>query len=645
MRDLEDGEEIEVQGSSARYTLARKGDVRSCTCPAWRKQAAPIAERTCKHLRAYLGEVAERGRTGTVSATPRLRPRPSWVPRVTEEPVVRDRRRAGLQTALECFPVAYDKMMLVYGLRMPKHLAYAMGFWSGLTDDEKSDAWGFVGTGPCGVGNLFDNGGLERVVMPGLDERLHYRYRADPPEMVSVFGGNSDGSHWGLWYDDPAELPRAICHNWARDSAETSAEGPTLLGTFRDNLYGEHSEPLTDGYPHAGAILDWLEEVHARELEAHREEAIPPLPRRAGTLGGLGPWVPGWLPPADLGTEYERHDRYRANAPIVGDWIDRARRELADGQPGLALVIGRDLHWAELDAYRHDCTQLLIEGYRALGRDAIAEIVRVHHLHRDLPSVDVYAERAVTPLERALGENDADAVAAILREAPESRRLVTHLHVHAPMLDALLPHATPAMIEDAQSFHLGQLHALRLEPDHADAPGDRDAHRKSLLALIEHAGVGARMLEGVIRMNDEATLAATLAKTGPSWRSERGRSVLHHLCRCGHVEGARIALDLGADGNLVDLDGETPYAAVKHAWLDHRQAASQLYDLLRSRGFAPAQPKAPVDAWPAGTKVEHAKFGGGVVKSASGKGDDAKLTITFESGSKTLLAKFVKRAP
>jgi DNA ligase 1 len=61
---LEDGDEAEVQGSSSTYTLKRNGDVYSCSCPAWKNQGATIDKRTCKHLRAYLGDAAETKRIG-----------------------------------------------------------------------------------------------------------------------------------------------------------------------------------------------------------------------------------------------------------------------------------------------------------------------------------------------------------------------------------------------------------------------------------------------------------------------------------------------------------------------------------------------------------------------------------------------------
>ena len=72
---LADGDKVSVQGSSSTYELARTGSVYSCTCPAWRNQGTAIGLRTCKHLRAYLGDAVETARVGgaapTVSAATR----------------------------------------------------------------------------------------------------------------------------------------------------------------------------------------------------------------------------------------------------------------------------------------------------------------------------------------------------------------------------------------------------------------------------------------------------------------------------------------------------------------------------------------------------------------------------------------------
>ncbi len=66
MPDLADGESIPIQGSARLpYILKNVGGVYSCSCPAWRNQSLPIEHRTCKHLRAYRGDAAERQRLGT----------------------------------------------------------------------------------------------------------------------------------------------------------------------------------------------------------------------------------------------------------------------------------------------------------------------------------------------------------------------------------------------------------------------------------------------------------------------------------------------------------------------------------------------------------------------------------------------------
>ena len=64
---LDDGDSVEVQGSTSTYTLSRQGNVFMCTCPAWKNQGAPVDSRTCKHLRAYLGDVFETSRVGNAA--------------------------------------------------------------------------------------------------------------------------------------------------------------------------------------------------------------------------------------------------------------------------------------------------------------------------------------------------------------------------------------------------------------------------------------------------------------------------------------------------------------------------------------------------------------------------------------------------
>lgn len=65
MADIADGETVEMKGSAAKpYELKNIGGVYSCSCPAWRNQSIAIERRTCKHLRKYRGEEAEKERLG-----------------------------------------------------------------------------------------------------------------------------------------------------------------------------------------------------------------------------------------------------------------------------------------------------------------------------------------------------------------------------------------------------------------------------------------------------------------------------------------------------------------------------------------------------------------------------------------------------
>jgi DNA ligase-1 len=65
---LADGQSVQVKGSSSAYTLSRKGKVYMCSCPAWKNQGAAIDRRTCKHLRAHLGDDAETARVGMAAS-------------------------------------------------------------------------------------------------------------------------------------------------------------------------------------------------------------------------------------------------------------------------------------------------------------------------------------------------------------------------------------------------------------------------------------------------------------------------------------------------------------------------------------------------------------------------------------------------
>jgi DNA ligase-1 len=68
LREIADGEVVEVQGSASKpYQLKNTGGVYSCTCPAWRNQSLALDLRSCKHLQAVRGDAAETARVGAVN--------------------------------------------------------------------------------------------------------------------------------------------------------------------------------------------------------------------------------------------------------------------------------------------------------------------------------------------------------------------------------------------------------------------------------------------------------------------------------------------------------------------------------------------------------------------------------------------------
>lgn len=261
-------------------------------------------------------------------------------------------------------------------------------------DAAEREALDYLGVSPFGLTEYFGDDGLRLVGRDGLDERLHGRFRRDPAEFVTVLMGGSDGLHYGLWYDDPAELPSFVVHNYARDSAETwTNHCPTLLAELRQRIrkvqsdYGETGEeahllrPLT-------AALDWFA---AAEREALNADGERPWASAARPPGGISIF-PG-LPPNSgdprLAQSHDRTSGFLADAPESAEWIAQAEQELAAGKPALALAVGAELHWVDRDAYRLQSRDLLVGAYRLLGRDALTEIVEVHAAYRDLRSVNV----------------------------------------------------------------------------------------------------------------------------------------------------------------------------------------------------------------------------------------------------------------
>ncbi|MET7422941.1 ADP-ribosylation family protein [Dactylosporangium sp. NPDC005555] len=301
-------------------------------------------------------------------------------------------RRAALATMHERHDAVAERVQRVYGLRLPGHLAVFCAFWKSASDAERA-AVEHLMVRPFGLTEYFADGGLERRARDGLDERLHARYRCDPPEFVTVLSGGSDGLHYGLWYDDPAEVPTLIVHNYARDSAETWANGyRTLLGELHglttavlderdDDTVAALVEPLLEA-------LDWFVDADNEAVDADGPVRWSGV-RRESTAVSVFPLLPSDAGDPQLGRSHTRLEELHAGGAEAAAWIARAEAELAAGEPALALAVGGELHWLAGDEHRDVARRLRADGYRLLGRDAIAGIVEVHAADAGLRDVDV----------------------------------------------------------------------------------------------------------------------------------------------------------------------------------------------------------------------------------------------------------------
>ncbi|MFI1990368.1 ADP-ribosylation family protein [Actinoplanes sp. NPDC020271] len=302
-------------------------------------------------------------------------------------------RDRALDTMNERFPLVAERVRQIWGMRLPRHVAV---FAALAASDGR--ALGENDISPWGVTDYFADGGLDLVGRDGLDPRLHARFRCDPAEFVTVMGGGSDGLHFGLWFDDPAELPALIVHNYARDSAETwESARPSLLTVVRE-LVDRQLADYGDDPQTVGSITPLIEAVEwytAADEAALRADGLPrpvATPRSYLAMSLLPQLPPGsGDPQAD--ESGIRLDIFRNDPARTARWIAEAGRELAAGRPALALAVGSELHWLDRPEHRQAGLDLLVGAYRALGRDALAEIAAVHAAHRDLASVQVLVRR------------------------------------------------------------------------------------------------------------------------------------------------------------------------------------------------------------------------------------------------------------
>lgn len=279
-----------------------------------------------------------------------------------------------------------------HGLILPDHVFTFWAFWLSLNDALK-DVMDFIGILPTGI---FDTFGDKEEYPIEQDYRSTHSHYNDPPEFLTVLSGNSDGHHFGLWYDDPANEPIGLMSYYSSEADGISNNGAkTLLEEVRYQIESastmDSSFISVEEYRLIQIQLSALREhvmlfetgerleTGEKYLETYRE---PLSGKRIATVDYAGISIPGCFLERDINSI---STAILNDDPIVDTWIELALHKCSENQPVYALALGRDLHWLSYKNPQREAAaaKLLEAAYKVLNRDALASIAILHHQYRN----------------------------------------------------------------------------------------------------------------------------------------------------------------------------------------------------------------------------------------------------------------------
>lgn len=256
----------------------------------------------------------------------------------------------------------------LYGFRFPTELFTFWRWHEGLSEAQRrafGEVMGMRLVGPFDVlGGKFDDVDL------AYPTSLHWRFQHDPPEFVTIISGDSDGLHWGLWFDDHAELAPVVASYYARDAFELQISADTVFGTVHAQVAAVRAsikENITGDPKHKSEYLDDLKVLADLEASLPTPQAQAPRPRVIPTPEGMGIVAP------THGGDAAREQLVRGKAM----WIDDPRK----------------------------AGPILRDAYTLAERPVLAAIAEAHTIaNPTLPGVDIleYPRGSYHSLEAAL---------------------------------------------------------------------------------------------------------------------------------------------------------------------------------------------------------------------------------------------------
>jgi hypothetical protein len=292
-------------------------------------------------------------------------------------------------------------ILRTHGIVVPDGLFAYWGFARSLDPDARA-ALHEIGVSPGGLLEVLDalvavDAAPARLrTLGGLDIRLESRYYRDPPELFTFAYGNTDGLHYGLWFDDADAAPQGIGSYYAHAGGGIALDRLSPLDLVRDEAE-QYREVMIEG-----TTLAEVEEPEFRDLLRFRADVLlEELAAWADAGGGSADDDPGLaedsprLTTADGAGALASRQSLRSQPSWSGGDFNAlagaATAALEQGNPAEALCLGRDLHWGSARDLQREraARQLLVSAYRALGREALAVIAELHQANRQLGSVAV----------------------------------------------------------------------------------------------------------------------------------------------------------------------------------------------------------------------------------------------------------------